>query len=177
MAERAQVLNEVTTTDKKWYAIQTKTNAEVQVLRIIENDENNTLADIEAYLPITTIQNKVSPLFKGYIFVKHNVNGFHKMRYQPGVKGYVKFSMYPSVIPENQMVLMEKIEANFNNVKTVLSHLIKGAKVKIIKGALAGREGILTQDAQGKKIALAIEHLGHSLLINMPADDVITIEN
>ncbi|MFT5758694.1 MAG: transcription antitermination factor NusG [Alteromonadaceae bacterium] len=175
MAERAQGLNKTIATDKKWYAIETKVKAEQKVLQLIQNNENNNLVDIEAYLPITTIKNKISPLFKGYIFVKHNDDGFHKMRYQPGVKGYVKFSMYPSIIPESQMALMEKVEANFNNVKTMLSHLVKGDKIKIIKGVLAGREGILTQDAEGKKIALAIRHLGNSLLIKVPTTDVIAI--
>ena len=117
MSERSRVLNETITTDKKWYAIQTKVKAEQQVLQLIQNNENNKLADIEAYLPMNTVKKNITPLFKGYIFVKHNENGFHKMRYQPGVKNYVKFSLYPSVIPENQIVLMVKIEANFNNVK------------------------------------------------------------
>lgn len=175
MAERAQVSNEIITTDKKWYAIETKVKAELQVLRLIENNTDNSLTDIDVYLPTTRIKNIITPIFQGYIFVKHNENGFHKMRYQPGVKNYVKFSLYPSVIPENQIEIMSKVEANFNNVITVMSYLVKGSKVKIIKGVLAGREAILTQDARGQKIAVAIKKLGHSLLITIPASDVIAL--
>ncbi len=157
----------------QWYAIQTKPKAEFQVLnnvasRLIEQGE-------EVYLPTEAKAKSKLPLFSRYVFVKHNDAGFHKIKYTPGVKDYVRFGQYPTPIPTSEIELVKKVEAHFNQVGLLDSYLVKGSKVKIVKGVLAGREGILTQDQQGKKVAIQLGSLGQSVLLQVPVSDVVTI--
>ncbi|WP_170940522.1 transcription termination/antitermination NusG family protein [Pseudoalteromonas sp. NBT06-2] len=165
-----------TAVDKKWYAVQTKIKSEQLVCQRIEIDKEKGVIEVEVYLPLIKENNNFKPLFNGYIFVKHTQDEIHKIRYLPGVKDYVRFGLYPTSIPENQISLMEKIESSFNDVTTVDSYLVKGCKVQIIKGVLAGRKGVLTETTKNKKIAIAIDNFGKSVLISMPVTDVVEIE-
>ena len=168
MAERAQMLPEIISTNKKWYVIETKLNSELQVMSHLDAATN-----LAGYLPMKVSKNKREPIFKGYVFAKHDLEGFHLMKYKPGVKNYVSFGHYPTSIPKEQIELIISIEENFNQPKVIQSSLVKGQKVKILHGVLAGREGVLSIDASVNTVAIAIETLGQSVLVQLPLSDVI----
>ena len=77
------------------------------------------------------------------------------------------------VIPIVLKAIMKK--TNSEQVKSAL--LIKGDRVKLFKGALAGYEGILSEDQKGKKVVLKISKSSMSLLIDVPREHVIKISD
>ncbi|MCL1123186.1 transcription termination/antitermination protein NusG [Shewanella surugensis] len=160
-----------------WYALQTKTHAEISLSQLIESNKAAGIWDIACYLPTLKQAEKTIPMFNGYLFVHHDDNGFHQLNYQTGVKGYVRFGGLPSTISTKDIELMQQIEAHFNGITYMETYLVSGMQVRIIKGALAGRTGTLIENPKGKKVALEIKNMGHSLLVHVPSSDLLLLES
>ncbi|WP_299002111.1 transcription termination/antitermination NusG family protein [uncultured Shewanella sp.] len=158
-----------------WYVLQTKPNAEIGLSELIDANTAAGIWNIQCYLPILKQGAKTLPMFKGYLFVYHDERGFHQLNYQTGVKGYVRFGGMPSQICLRDIELMHQVEAHFNGVNSVDAYLVKGMKVRITTGVLAGRTGVLMDSPKGKKVALEIENLGRSLLVQVPPSDLLVL--
>ncbi len=159
-----------------WYVLQTKAHAEMILNQLIESNKLLGLWDITSYLPKVTQGKKEVPLFKRYLFVHHDDSGFHQLKYQPGVKGYVRFGGLASKISSKDIELMKQVEKLHNGASLVQSFLVSGMRVKITKGILVGYTGTLMTKPNGKKVALAIENIGYSLLIHVPLSDLLLLE-
>lgn len=159
-----------------WYAISTKPQREFSVVEQINAKKQEYDWRINCYLPqVHQTNQNPQVLFRGYVFVQHDNDGFHRLKYIPGVKEYVRFSEYPSVIPDQDIATIKLVERHFNGVQALSSRLVEGAKVQVVSGVLAGRCGILTETARGKKVALEFAHLGHNLLVQVPTSDLIVL--
>ena len=158
--------------DQCWYAIQTKPMKEYLVhqyaLQELGSKDFIFLPEINKK---TLIKKKIAtsksryqlsqssnkePLYKGYIFVRHDEAGFHKMKFKPGVKNYINIGGYPLKVSDENIALIQKVEKHFEDIDVINTHLIKGTKVKIISGVLSGHEAILVEDATDKKVAIDI---------------------
>jgi hypothetical protein len=71
--------------------------------------------------------------------------------------------------------MIQQIEDHYNGVTYKENYLVSGMRVKIIKGILAGRAGILMTSPKGKQVAIEIENMGHSLLLNVPTADLLVL--
>lgn len=161
----------------QWYVLQTKPNTEISLSELINSNTEADIWNIHCYLPTLKQGAKTLPMFKGYLFVCHDENGFHQLNYQTGVKCYVRFGGMPSKIRARDIELMHQVEAHFNGVNSVDSYLVKGMRVRITTGVLAGRTGVLMDSPKGKKVALEIENLGRSLLVQVPPSDLLVLNN
>ena len=159
-----------------WYVLQTKIHAEISLSEFINSNTAAGIWDIDCYLPTLTQNEKTVPMFNGYLFVYHDDNGFHKLNYQTGIKGYVRFGGLPSIISTKDIELMRQIEAHFYGVTFMDTSLVSGMRVRITSGMLAGRTGILMEKPTGKKVALEIENMGHSLLVHMSPSDLLVLD-
>lgn len=158
-----------------WYVVQTKPKAEMSLLRLINAKKDDGEWGIHAYLPMKQTPDTATPLFRGYLFVKHDQRGFQHLQYTTGVKRYVRFGGYPTAIPEKDISLIQLIESNFNHVEFKESYLMAGQSVRIKGGVLHGQQGILLENARGKRVALEIENLGYSLTVNVPPRSIIPL--
>jgi transcriptional antiterminator RfaH len=169
--------------EQHWYAIYTKYNAEKTLRECIENYSQLNALQYETFLPFRheikqwrdRTKVKKLPLFRNYLFVKHDDNAFYKIKTMKGFCDYVRFGLAPSTIPTQQMEMIKKV-ANFHageNCHT--SHLVKGQKVKICRGSLAGYEGVLRENQHNHTVAIEIKSLKLCLNVHMPADDVLYV--
>lgn len=169
--------------EQHWYAIYTKNNAEKTLLACISHFSQLHALPYETFLPLrneikqwrdrTNI--KKLPLFKNYLFVKHDDNAFHKIKTMKGFCDYVRFGLSPSMIPDQQMEMIKKV-AEFQTAEHCQpSKLTKGKKVKICRGALAGYEGVLLENQHKHTVAIEIQSLKLCLNVQMPADDVMCL--
>lgn len=170
-------LQEIQPDERHWYVLRSKANKEFVVYDNIEQKKRQADSDIEVYLPKFLKGNRWHALFSGYVFVKHDFQGFHLLKCLPGVKEYVGFGGYPTPMKEKELHLMQQVELHFQNIKTVPVHLVTGAPVKIIKGPLTGYTGIITSVKNGQKVALTIDHLGQSLLVHIPKADLTILKS
>jgi transcriptional antiterminator RfaH len=172
-----------------WYAIYTKFNSE-QILRecILNYSQRNAL-NYETYLPLTKevkkwrdrVNVKKLPLFKNYLFVKHDDNGFYNIKTMKGFCDYVRFGSTPSTIPLEQMETIKKVVEHQKDEccqPSTLdkSKLVKGEKVKINNGALAGVEGVLLDGAKKNTLAIEIKGLKLYLNVQVAATDVTAMD-
>ena len=137
-----------------WYAIYTKHNAEQALQTCILNFSQSNELNYETYLPLREEKKrwqdriKVTkvPLFKNYLFVKHDDNAFHQIIKMKGVCDYVRFGPQPSKISSEQMEMIQKVVKHQSDIYSPPSKFVKGTKVEITKGALAGYQGVLLED-------------------------------
>lgn len=170
-------------TNSKWYAIYTNHNAE-QTLNncIISFSKQHDLA-YETFLPLqaetkrwrdrTKIVKK--PLFRNYLFVKHDDSGFCKVKNMKGFCSYVRTGVTPSVIPAQQMEIIKNVASHQTGEAIEVKALTKGKKVKVYRGAFAGYEGILLENQKNKQLAIEIKSLKLFVSVRLPADDVALI--
>jgi transcription antitermination factor NusG len=169
--------------EHQWYAIYTKHNAETTLRECIANYSQLHALHYETFLPFRhevkqwrdRTKIKKLPLFRNYLFVKHDDHGFYKIKSMKGFCDYVRFGQSPSMIPNQQMEMIKKV-AEFQTAEHCqASQLTKGKKVKICRGALAGYEGVLLENQHKHTVAIEIKSLKLCLNVQMPADDVMCL--
>lgn len=161
---------------KQWYAIYTIANAEEKLYKKV------IASGIEAYLPLKRSVRQwsdrkkiiVKPLFKSYLFIRQDIEEYHKVKYYSGFLQYVRFGHQVAIIPDADICLMKSVVDNFNQVK-IATGLVKGDKVKILSGPLIGHVGMLTQDQGKMKVALHIQKLKHSFMLDMALNNMVKL--
>ena len=169
--------------NQNWYAIYTKYNAEETLRTCIENYSRLNDLNYQTYLPLRqeikqwSDRRKVStsPLFNNYLFTRHDDEGFSKIKNMPGFSYYIRFGSQPSIIPEQEMVLIKAVISYQQNTFCLPHKLAKGDAVKICKGALAGYEGILLKDQSSPKLAIAVKSLKLFLNVEVSMTDVVPL--
>jgi transcriptional antiterminator RfaH len=163
--------------DKHWYVIYTSPNCEKNLLMSIQK------INLVAYLPLNTEirqwsdrKKKVTvPLFKSYLFVYLDFSGIHAVKILPGFVDFIRFGGLPTVIPEKEIKLIKSIMTMNTYVETTSRRLIKGDRVKLLKGALAGYEGTLCENHCGGRVAVEISKLKMSLVLHISVEDMVKI--
>lgn len=173
----------------RWYAIYTKHNAE-QTLResILNYSQRNNLS-YEIYLPLREevkkwrdrINVRKIPLFRNYLFVKHDDNAFYKLKTMKGFYDYVRFGASPRAIPIQQMEMIKKIVEHHPVVYCQANKSDKGnkgnkgRKARVFRGDLVGLEGVLFDENRDNIIAVEVKSLNLCFQIKVPAADVVII--
>jgi len=162
---------------KNWYGIYAHANTEKKLY------ENINSRQIEAFLPLTKEVRQWSdrkkefmlPVFKSYVFVYVDIVGMHIIKKLAGFSHYVRFGGYPTVISEKDINLIRTVIKHYARINSISSNFISGDKVKIYRGILSGYYGVLTKDQQGDKVALSVDKLNQSLLVEIPETDIIRV--
>ncbi|SMO35671.1 Transcription antitermination factor NusG [Saccharicrinis carchari] len=163
------------TTTHNWYALYTKSRAEKKVAEGL-----NKLGIIN-YLPLKRVLKQwsdrkkwvESPVISSYIFVKITPDQYRSVFEVNGVVAYVSHKGQALVIPEYQMLAMQRTIENKINFDVEAGRIRKGEEITVTSGPLKGIKGIV-QNVQGtKKLYLNITNIGYTLVINL---DEATVE-
>jgi transcription antitermination factor NusG len=168
---------------ESWYVVYTKRYQEMKLEEYFMSFSSDRSLGYQSYLPLTnevktwSDRKKVIqlPLFSNYLFVKHDESGFNNVKRMPGFVEYVRFGGYPSVIPEEQIFMIKKILEADKFAMSKTQSLIKGQRVRIIKGPMEGLEGVLIKDQLNLKVAIELEHLKRSLQVSVPINNIFKI--
>ncbi|NQZ23581.1 MAG: UpxY family transcription antiterminator [Colwellia sp.] len=160
--------------DKHWYVIYTSPNCEKKLLVSIKK------INLVAYLPIneeirqwSDRRKKITmPLFKSYLFVYLDYSGIHTVKVLPGFVDFIRFGGLPTIIPSKEITLIKSIMTMNKYVETTSRRLIKGDRVKLLKGSLAGYEGTLCEGHYRGKVAVEINKLDMSLVLDVPVEQM-----
>ncbi len=167
-------MNEYTahsSSEVNWYAVWTKSRQEKAAATRLRS------IGVSHYLPLQTQVRQWSdrrqsvdiPLFPGYLFVQVDVwRGCGKLEVlkTPGVAGFVGNRSGPVPIPEDQI----------NSVRTILSSgagcsaqplLKEGDRIRVVRGALAGIEGILVRVGSKSQLVISIEMIQRSVAVTV----------
>lgn len=166
-----------------WYVIYTKSSCETSLHDFIVEFNEGGSQPYEAYLPTTSEikqwsdrkKEKVIPLFKNYLFVKHDDSGFQNIKKMPGFSDYIRFGPYPTVMPEDQIDMIKKALEVDKAVTCKPRSFHRGQRVVICKGPMAGYEGILIKDQENLKVAIEIKYLDQCLHVNVSLNNIVKL--
>lgn len=166
--------------DPRWFAVWTRSRQEKIAAAML-----GTLG-VQHFLPLKSELRQWSdrkqtvhlPLFSGYLFVRMDPNKDSRLEVlkTPGIAGFVGNNTGPLPIPDQQIedirtVLTERVECS------VLPFLEEGARVRVVRGPLAGIEGRLLQGNSTSRLLISIEMIHKSLAVSVSRDDVELLDS
>jgi transcription antitermination factor NusG len=158
---------------RRWFAVFTRSRHEKRVAQYYAERE------IEYLLPISRVQRqwshyrKVSielPLFPNYIFVHISRRERTRAIEVPGALSFIGQSSVPAPLPD---VEIESLRESLKQ-QNCQPHpcLLAGAQVRINKGALAGRVGIVLRTKNRCRVVLTLSLIMRSFAVEVDAADL-----
>ena len=168
----------MSTPDKSWYAVYVKSRTEKKVaLELLYEN-------IDHYLPLVKRLKQWSdrkkwveePLFRSYVFVNIKPVDYYKVLQVQGAVKYVSFEGTAVPIPEAQINAIRYYLEETDPENNDINDWVKGKKVEVISGSMAGLSGELIEVHGKHKVKVEIEAVGSTLLIHIPKSKLRIIE-
>jgi transcription antitermination factor NusG len=159
-----------------WYAIRVKSRSEKKVYSDLIEQE------IEAYLPLQRKLRQWSdrkkwiemPLISGYVFVYISRKEYESVLKIYNVVCYVYFEGKAAIIRDADINLLKRMLGQVEvELEITLEQLKPGQMVEIISGPLCGVIGELINFQGKNKVALRIQPLGYTVLVEAPGKNLI----
>jgi len=162
--------------DPKWYAAYTSANHEKRVaeqlgVRLVEHfvplyESMRCWKDRKVRLQL--------PLFPGYVFVRLTRSERLRVLQVPGVARLVGFNGLPCALPDSDIEslkngLVHGVRAEPHPFLTV------GRHVSVIRGPLAGQEGILIRRKGNWRVVLSVQLIMRSIAVDLDIADVVPL--
>jgi transcription antitermination factor NusG len=169
-------MNHIDAPEPLWYAVHVRSRHEFQVT------ERLNMKGLETFLPSVERLRKwkdrkkliAFPLFPGYIFV-HTTKESKNLLSVLKVKGVVRLLSTipgePDPIPDDQILSLKTLVDNKEDLDPY-PYLSEGQRVAIIKGPLAGVEGILVEKLDKHILVLSVDVLRQGVAVTINAADV-----
>ena len=157
----------------RWIAVYTIARHEKAVARQLQERK------VETFLPVYRAVHRWKDrrkevelaLFPSYVFVKMATRDELPMLRLPGVVDVVKFKGEPAVLPE------QEIEALRNGLQSNLCaepcpYLRVGRRVRVVRGPMAGAEGLLSRKKERYRVVISVDVLTRSVAVEVDAVDL-----
>lgn len=164
---------------KSWYVVYTRSRAEKKAYAEL------LALDIEAYLPTQRKLRQWSdrkkwvdmPLFPGYIFVNIPKKDYDKVLKVNNIVSYVRFEGKAAIVSNSQIESIKRI-VNQTLHEINISHqtLSEGDKVQVTTGPLVGLKGLLISHRSKKRVAVILDQLNISLLVDINVNSLERIK-
>jgi transcription elongation factor/antiterminator RfaH len=165
--------------DSRWFAVWTRSRQEKAVASMLD------VLGVPCFLPLKSElrqwsdrrQTVVVPLFAGYLFVRMDPNRDSRLQVlkTPGIAGFVGNQTGPLPIPDQQIEDIRTVLTR-QAVCTVVPLVEEGDRVRVVRGALAGIEGILVRSNSTSRLVISIEMIHKSLAVSVSRQDVELID-
>jgi len=161
---------------RSWYLVHTKPRQENLA------QENLERQGYETYLPRiyqTRRRNgrhvkTIEAFFPRYLFIHldSETDNWAPIRSTIGVSKMIRFDGIPAMVPE-QLIQALKGNDDADGVQRLnQKNLIRGDKVTIIDGPLAGYQGIYQQQKSSERVAVLVDLVGKNTLLNISVHDL-----
>jgi transcription antitermination factor NusG len=111
------------------------------------------------------------PLFPGYVFVRVPLEEKLRVLVVPGIVRLVGFDGRPLPVPDDEIATLRTVVEHKLKAEPH-PYLIAGRKVRIVRGALEGMEGILIRKKGRLRVIVSITLIRQSAMIEVNAHDV-----
>jgi transcription antitermination factor NusG len=160
----------------RWHAIYTSSRHEKVVAGQLEE------RGIESFLPLYRSLRRWRDrskmvelaLFPSYVFVRIGAHQRLRVLQAPGVVKLVSFNGEPAILPELE------INALRNGLENQLyaephPYLRVGKKVRVVRGPMAGAEGILSRKKDRQRVVISVDVLMRSIAVEVEGADLEAI--
>ncbi len=159
--------------DQPWWAIYTRHQHEKTVAEILATKGFDVFLPLYESIRRWKDRNKLLtlPLFPCYVFVKGGFERKLQIVSTPGVHMILYHGERVAVIPEGEIAA---IRAAVDGRLNLEPHpfLKCGQRVRVLRGALEGVEGILTRKKNHFRLVLSVDMLAQSVAVEVNATDV-----
>ena len=162
--------------DNSWYLIYTKARQELVA------QENLERQGFMTYLPrIERVKKRngkritsIEAFFPRYLFISLNklTDNWSSIRSTIGVANIVRFTQYPTVVPEclvSHLMLQENPDTGMHDD---MFGFVTGDKVRITNGALAGYEGIFKTTSGDERVIILLSVMGNMSDVKVDVDSL-----
>jgi len=155
----------------KWYPVYTHPRAEKKACQAL------ITKGIETYLPLQRRLKQWSdrkkwteePFIRSYLFVRIKEQEQTEVLMTKGVSRFLYFSGKIAAMPDRQIDELRLVMASPYELEITAEDLRPGEKVKIKAGALKGFVGEMISYRTQKQLALRLDNLGYSIIVNVTA--------
>ena len=159
----------------RWYAVCTRSRQEKVTAAMLE-----TLG-VSHFLPLVTQERHWSdrkkmilvPIFPGYLFVRIAAMSDVKLRVLtlPGVVSFVGNQNGPSAVSEHEIQNLRLLLSGCNECFPC-PFLKAGDTVRIIRGPLAGLEGVFVRSGARSRVVVSVQTIQRSIAVDVAINDV-----
>lgn len=161
-----------------WYAVYTNARHEKSVARQLEERR------IETFLPLYRKWHRWKDrrklvelaLFPSYVFVKMTTQEKLRVLQAYGVVNLVTFNGELAAVPDEQITALRS-GLEHDVCAEPCPYLKVGKKVRVIRGPMAGSEGILVRKKEKYRFVLSIDVLMRSVAVEVDAGDLQAVSS
>jgi transcription antitermination factor NusG len=157
--------------DWPWFALHVKARSERTTAELLRSK------GYEEFVPLyycrrrwsDRIKRVMQPLFPGYVFCRLDLQNRLPVLVTPGVLQIVGLGRIPAPIDEEEIISLQKVV--ISGFQTEPSPFMKvGERVRIVRGALEGVEGILTALKGSHRLIVSVTLLRRSVAVEIDED-------
>ena len=161
-------------TNPRWYALHVRPQCERSVaLHLREHGQESFLPTYKKHGPGGHNTSREAPLFPGYVFCQVDWERGFKLYLIPGIIGAVGMGKKPLAIENDEIEAIRRIAENRMDSEPC-PFGVPGTPVRVIKGPLAGIEGIVVKPLAGE-IVISISLLRRSVAINIDPECLVIL--
>jgi transcription antitermination factor NusG len=158
-----------------WFALTAKPRHEKSASRILSNK------GLESFLPLYRARRQWTdrvkvvdlPLFPGYVFCRFDYERRLAVLTTPGVSSIIGFDNAPAPVSDEEIDRVQAIVAS-GLPSQPWPYTRVGETVRIIRGSLAGMEGVLVRERDSMRVVVSVEMLRRSVAVEIDRDMVCT---
>ncbi len=159
-----------------WFGIRTRSNYEKITATVLDNK------GFEQYLPTYRSRRRWSdrvvetnqPLFPGYVFCRFDPKNRLPILTTPGVVSIVGCGNEPAPISDDEIEAVQAILIS-DLASSPCPFLSEGQRIRVIRGALTGVEGILLKKKSSWRLVVSVSMLQRSISVEIDRDWITTI--
>lgn len=156
----------------RWHPVYTQPRAEKKAYQALIDK------GIVAYLPLSRQLKQWSdrkkwveePLIKSYLFVYITEQQRTEILMTKGIARFIYFSSKIATMPSQQIEDLKLLMASPYELSITEENLASGEKILIKAGPLKGMTGEIVSYRSQKQLALKLENLGYSIVVNIAAE-------
>jgi transcriptional antiterminator RfaH len=161
----------IKTATYKWYPVYTFPRAEKKACQTLTNKGIETYLPIRRQLKLWSDRKKWvdEPFIKSYLFVRITEHEQTEVLMTRGIARFIYFGGKIASMPDRQLDDLKLLMASSAELEITEENLLPGEKIIIKAGPLKGMTGEIISYRSQKQLALRLESLGYSIIINAAA--------
>ncbi len=162
-----------------WHAVYVKSRSEKKAQAELQIQEIETFLPLQRKLRQWSDRKKwvEMPLISGYLFVKASRREYDLILQSNYVVSYVRFEGKAAIVPDYQIDYLKlMLKQDSSEIEITREKLKPGQLIEVIAGPLIGLKGKLQKIKGKNKVAIELEQLGYSALVEILAEDIISIK-
>lgn len=161
-----------------WHAVYVKSRAEKKAQTELQFKEIETFLPLQRKLRQWSDRKKwvETPLISGYLFVRASRKEYDLVLQSNYIVSYVRFEDKAAIIPDNQIDYLRLMLKQYGaEIEITREKLKPGQKIEVIAGPMIGLRGKLQKIKGKNKVAVELEELGYSAMVEILAEDIAPI--